>query len=95
MLHALQPDALERGVERSRQQSRQLDQRHAEMLGGTAGQACPLVRGQRRVRAGEVVEGEPASTAQRHVAGVAEAPTEPQAERQREPSDRGDERGRG
>ena len=95
VLEALEADALERRVERPRQHARQLHERHPEMLRGTSREARALAQGQRGIRAGEVVEGQPAPPAQRHVGGIAEAATEPEAERQRQPPDRGDERGRG
>src|SRR5437773_821957 len=50
---------------------------------------------QRRIGAREVVEGEPAAAAERHVGGVAEPTTEPEGERQRQPAGGRDEGARG
>src|SRR5207247_1869062 len=56
---------------------------------------CAGTERQRRIGAREVVEGEPAAAAERHVGGVAEPTTEPEGERQRQPAGGRDEGARG
>ena len=91
MLGTLQADTLERAVERAREQPRQLHQRHAQVLGRVPREAHAGRPRERRIGPRQVVEGKLPATAKQQVGDVAEAATEPKADRQRQPTDRGQE----
>jgi len=74
--------------------TRELDERHSEVLRGVPCQSRPGVKRQPRVRDGQVVESDPAASPHGQVRGVAEAPTEPQPDGQRQPADDGQRRTR-
>jgi hypothetical protein len=65
------------------------------VLRGAPGESGAVAQRQRRVRAREVLQRDPAAARERQIGGVAETATEPEAERQRQPPEDGDEDARG
>jgi hypothetical protein len=83
MLDPLEANPRQRLVERRRQEPRQLDQCHAEMLGGAARESTSLGFRQRRVRASQVRQRDAAAARKHGVRKVAEPPAEPERQRKR------------
>lgn len=94
MVDAFEANPSESVFQRTGQNTRKLDERHSEVLRGVPGQSRPGAKRQRRVRDSKVVESDPAASPHRQVRGVAEAPTEPQPDGQRQPADDGQRRTR-
>jgi hypothetical protein len=61
------------------------------MLRRAPGESGPVAQRQRRVCAREVRQRDPAAARERQIRDVAETATEPEAERQRQPPEDGDE----
>jgi hypothetical protein len=61
------------------------------MLRRPARESGAVAERQRRVRAREVRQGDPAAASESQIGGVAETTTEPEAERQRQPPEDGDQ----
>jgi hypothetical protein len=95
VLDPLQANALERGVQRAPQQTRELDQRHSEVLRGMPGETRAGGQWQRGIGAREVVERDLPASTQRRVRDVAEASPQPEADGQRQPTHRADQRAGG
>jgi hypothetical protein len=65
------------------------------MLGRAPGEPRPGAEGKRGVSALEVGQRDPTAPSERQIADVAETTAEPEAERQRQPPENGDEDARG
>jgi hypothetical protein len=86
MLGALERDSRQRRLERIGEETWQLDERHAELLCGTAGKAPSFGQRELRVGAGEILKGDTPAARQRDVSEVTDTPAKPQGERQRDPA---------